>query len=212
MEKIARMASIALFVGCILLVSAISTANAAGALVFIELSSTTPNVGETFTAKVNISDVTGLYGWEFKLYYPRSTINYTSYSLVGGFIESGGTCFQVDKTNRNYNATHGIVWLADSLLGAPAGVSGSGTLITFTFKALADGGAALTFEDLSQSQSGVNIKLGDVAAQPIPNTAISSEFTVIPEFTALLLLIVVMMTSAVAILAKRFGKVQKSIH
>jgi hypothetical protein len=206
------MASIALFVACILLVSAISTANAQEAVVYIGLSDTIPNIGDTFTAKVNVSDVTGLYGWELKLYYPRSIINYTSYSLVGGFIESGGSTFPIDKTNRNYNATHGLFWLADSLLGAPAGVSGSGTLVTLTFNALADGSAALTFEDLSQSQSGVNIKLGDQAAQPIPNTAISSELTVIPEFTALLLLIAAMITSAVAISAKRFSKVHKSIH
>lgn len=158
-----------------------------------------------FQAKVNISNVIGLYGWEFKLYFNSTLLQFVSFTTANHFLESGGTTFQVDKSNNNFNDTHGLVWLADSLLGAPAGVNGSGTLVTLTFNATNVGYVELIFEDQLPLEEGKNIKLGDKSAQPIPNIAEDKTFNVIPEFPLPTLLIVLLTaTSATLILAKKY--------
>lgn len=166
----------------------IQPAKAETATVFIDCPDTI-NIG-TFQVKVNVSDVTGLYGWEFKLYFDNSLLNYTGYDVTGCFLEEAGQTFQVDKSDNNYNATHGVVWLADSLLGAEAGVDGSGTLVIITFEALDVGTVELVFED---------VKLGDINADPIPCIAIDKTINVVPEFVPSILLILFLTTSIIAI-------------
>jgi len=135
----------------------------------------------TITVRVNITDVVGLYGWEFKLYYNNTLLTFQSYTVAGHFLEQGGTTFQIDKSNNNYNSTHGLVWLADTLLGAPSGVSGSGPLVTLTFNATGKGKAYLIFEDLLPTMDGKNIKLGDKSANPIQNIAYDKIVTIKAE-------------------------------
>jgi len=135
----------------------------------------------TITVRVNITDVVGLYGWEFKLYYNNTLLTFQSYTVAGHFLEQGGTTFQIDKSNNNYNSTHGLVWLADTLLGAPSGVSGSGALVTLTFNATGKGKAYLIFEDLLPTMDGKNIKLGDKSANPIQNIAYDKIVTIKAE-------------------------------
>lgn len=89
--------------------------------------------GTTFEINITVNNVTELYGWEFKLYYLRAVLNLTL-TKFGPFLETGGTTFTIDKSNQNLNSTHGLVWLADSLLGAPSGVNGSGTIASAKFK------------------------------------------------------------------------------
>jgi len=135
----------------------------------------------TITVRVNITDVVRLYGWEFKLYYNNTLLTFQSYTVAGHFLEQGGTTFQIDKSNNNYNSTHGLVWLADTLLGAPSGVSGSGALVTLTFNATGKGKAYLIFEDLLPTMDGKNIKLGDKSANPIQNIAYDKIVTIKAE-------------------------------
>ena len=135
----------------------------------------------TITVRVNITDVVRLYGWEFKLYYNNTLLTFQSYTVAGHFLEQGGTTFQIDKSNNNYNSTHGLVWLADTLLGAPSGVSGSGPLVTLTFNATGKGKAYLIFEDLLPTMDGKNIKLGDKSANPIQNIAYDKIVTIKAE-------------------------------
>jgi len=111
---------------------------------------------KTFKINITVKDVDGLYGWEFKLYYLNAILNLTS-TKFGPFLETGGTTFTIDKSNQNYNATHGLVWLGDSLLGAPAGVNGSGTIASITFQVNKMGSTKL---DLTDTKMGT--KTGEV--------------------------------------------------
>ena len=154
----------------------------------------------TLQVRINITEVTGLYGWEFKLYYENYLLNFTGYDLTGCLLESVGDTFQVDKSNNEFNSTHGLVWLADTLLGDLPGVSGSGTLVILNFKTVDNlGSAHLVFEDLNAEAEGKNIKLGDKEANPIPNTAVDKTFEIVPEFTSSILLIALFVSSAMAV-------------
>ena len=175
----------------------IQPAKAETATVFIDCPDTI-NIG-TFQVKVNISDVTGLYGWEFKLYFNNSLLNYVDYDNTGCFLEEAGQTFPIDHSKNDYNETHGVVWLADSLLGAPTGVDGSGTLVIITFEALDVGTVELVFEDQIPEMEGKNVKLGDASANKIPNIAIDKTINVVPEFVPSILLILFLTTSIVAI-------------
>jgi len=175
----------------------IKPANAQEVTVFIDA----PDQVEpgTFQVKINVTEVTGLYGWEFKLYYENYLLNFTGYDLTGCLLESGGGTFQVDNSNNEFNSTHGLVWLADTLLGAPTGVNGSGTLVILNFKTVDLGPVHLVFEDLNAEAEGKNIKLGDKEANPIPNVAIDKTFEVVPEFTLSILLIALFTSSSMAV-------------
>jgi len=158
----------------ILLLSAIfpHTAMAATAKVYID-PPIVPGliIGETFAINVTVSDVTGLRGWEFTLYYNSAVLNATSnyppYPIIEGpFLKAGGsTFFVVPIFDDNYNATHGCIAAYCFLLGSEAEApsqSGSGTLATITFKALASGDSALDLED-TKIRDGY-----DEGGRPIP--------------------------------------------
>ena len=108
-------------------------------------------VGESFVINVTVAEVTGLYGWEFKLYYNTTILNATDV-VEGPFLKTGGTTFYgVKEINDGYNATHGRVWAFCSLLLAPAGVDGSGTLATVNFTVTGLGSSVLSLLDTKLS-------------------------------------------------------------
>jgi len=123
--------------------------------------------GKSFQVKIDVTNVTGLYGWEFKLYYLKAIINATAVQF-GPFLETGGTTFTIDKSNKDFNATHGLVWLADSLLAAPKGVNGSGTIASVTFNVVSLGSTKLDLEDT---------KMGTKTGVPISHTVQDGYFS-----------------------------------
>jgi len=131
---------------------------------------------KTFTVNLTVEDVTDLYGWDIKLFYRRSVLNVTGYAF-GPFLETGGTTFTIDKSNPNYNTTYGLVWLADSLLGAPSGVDGNGTIASITFKVTGTGSSPISLLD---------DKLSDHSATAIPHATYSGYFNNIISETMLL--------------------------
>lgn len=122
---------------------------------------------KTFKINITVSDVIGLYGWEFKLYYLKSVLTHTQI-VFGPFLETGGTTFTIDKSNSNYNSTHGLVWLADSLLAAPQGVNGSGTIASITFVVNQLGSTKLDLQDT---------KMGTKLGQSIAHEALDGYFS-----------------------------------
>jgi hypothetical protein len=122
---------------------------------------------KTFQINITANNVTDLYGWEFKLYYLKSVLTLNQ-STFGPFLETGGTTFTIDKSNSNYNETHGLVWLADSLLAAPSGVNGSGTLASIKFTVNQFGSTQL---DLKET------KMGTKTGQTISHEAIDGYFS-----------------------------------
>jgi len=101
-------------------------------------------INRTYTLDVRIANVTDLYAWEFKLYYKKAIVNATRAS-EGPFLSAGGSTLMTDTSNPNYNSTHGLVSLADSLFSTSPGVNGSGVIAHITFKGLSQGNSTLQF-------------------------------------------------------------------
>jgi len=146
----------------------ILSANAsATAMVYInpsEVTDLTP--GDTFLINIDIADVVGLAGWEFKLYYKRDVLNVIE-TKEGSFLKTvippyNSTMF---LDTLDYNATHGRVYLACTLLGQGSGASGSGTLASINFTVI---GVGQTLLSLPQDQT----QLVDPNIQPIPHTTV----------------------------------------
>ena len=119
-------------------------------------------VGETVNINVTVNNISGLYGWEFKLYYSNKILNATHIAF-GPFLESEGsdTYSKIVNFTDNYNATYGRIWAWDVLLRAPSGVSGNGTLASITFKIMGIGISPITLN---------SVKLSDIHSKPINHT------------------------------------------
>jgi hypothetical protein len=153
-------------------------------IVAVDPTQTHVTVGQTFSININITDVSGLVGFDFILSYDKSILNLTDIEL-GPFLKTaGGSTFLINLT------TAGQIWLAACLYqpGGWTGISanGSGVLATATFVAAAPGSSSL---DLSSKNSCTNeIELAADPQNPeivaIPNTAINGYVTVSPDPSA----------------------------
>jgi len=132
--------------------STLSANASATATVYVNPSEVTDlSPGDTFLINIDIANVVGLAGWEFKLYYKRNVLNAIEVK-EGSFLESAvpphnDTMF---LPTIDYNATHGRVYLACALLGSGPGASGSGTLASINFTVI---GVGLTPLSLPQDQT-----------------------------------------------------------
>lgn len=133
-----------IFVG-ILLFSHSRVTQAQGTTLQVEPALTKVEKDTAFTVNITANNIIDLYGWEFRLFFERTMINLTT-SEYGSFVSSTGTTFEVNKTDTTFNATHGHVWLAQSLLGAPSGANGSGILASITFTSTKLGDSLLSFD------------------------------------------------------------------
>jgi hypothetical protein len=75
-------------------------------------------------------------------------LNATS-AVQGPFLLSGGhnALFAVIHFTDNYNATHGLIEVAESLAGNVSGVNGGGTVAIINFTALSNGASLLHLQD-----------------------------------------------------------------
>jgi hypothetical protein len=144
--------------------------------------------GAAFAVDVVVSNVANLYGWQFTLYYDSSLLNGTGIT-EGPFLRNIGNTYVVSSLNDNYNATHGIVTAACSLLGNVAGASGSGTLATIVFTSKTFGNCLLT---LSKT------KLGDPQSQDITHNVLIGAVEVVPPVHDVAVKSVVLARSEVA--------------
>jgi hypothetical protein len=163
----------------------------------IPASYTVLNVGLTFSVNVTVHDVENLYGFEFKLFYPNDILNGTNVK-EGVFLKTGGvyTWFYMAAFTDNYNATHGLLNLLCTRTGANGtGVDGAGTLATVTFKSVsANGPSKLGLTD---------VKLSDPDSNAIPYTALDGEITVLPEFSSIMILPIIMAFTITAIIMSK---------
>lgn len=96
-----------------------------------EITGVTP--GEFFNINLSVADVSDLFGWQVPLFFLSQVTNVIDVQ-EGSFLKNiGNTMFVEGTVTNNYNATHGVVWLADALYGADHGADGSGVLATITF-------------------------------------------------------------------------------
>lgn len=91
-------------------------------------SSISAVVGQNFDVNITITDVSNLYGWEFRLSWNANLLNLTSVT-EGPFLKSSNRTF----FSSNFNSTSGVMVVDCTLMGNVPGVSGTGTLSTITF-------------------------------------------------------------------------------
>jgi hypothetical protein len=108
------------------------------------------NPGQTFTIDIKMSDVTNLYGYEFKLGYDTSILDATNVN-IGPFLNE--PTYTVKKKIDN---TNGFLWFATSSQEPAAPKSGSGTLATITFQVTGSGSCDLDLYDTKLGNSDVN--------------------------------------------------------
>jgi len=121
---------------------------------------------QNFSVDIKVQNVVNLYIWEFKLYYKNDILNGTVVTEGPFLNNSGPTSFQIKQFTDSFNATHGIVWVACTLL-APPGASGNGTLATISFHVEGLGDTVLDLADTS---------LKDPWDIPIPHTVFDGYF------------------------------------
>jgi len=98
--------------------------------VFVDPPTSMVAGGQTFFIDIKISDVSDLYGWEFKLGWNPDLLNVVNV-IEGNFLKQGGLTFFWQIINN----AEGYILVDCTLLGNVPGVSGSGTLATVKFYA-----------------------------------------------------------------------------
>jgi hypothetical protein len=89
--------------------------------------------GESFNIDFSVSDVSDLFGWQVPVFFLSRVINVVDVQ-EGPFLANLGSTYFVEGTvTNNFNATHGVVWLACTLMGVDHGADGSGILATVNF-------------------------------------------------------------------------------
>lgn len=103
---------------------------------------TATSVGDTFTINI-IVDSAGneIYGAQYELYFDNTILNATS-QTQGTFISQDGASTNV--FNNTINSNLGKIVYAESRMGTPAGVIGSGVLASITFSTIKSGTSTLT--------------------------------------------------------------------
>jgi len=108
-------------------------------------------VFQNLSLDVSVSNVTGLYGWEFRLNWTApllATVNVTE----GPFLKTGGNTF----FTYNPNDTEGHIIVDCTLLGNILGVSGDGVLATITFCVNGEGQSSLNLYNATLIGSNLN--------------------------------------------------------
>jgi len=105
---------------------------------YVSPSNIMVNVNQAFEIDINISGVSDLYGWEFKLSWNPSlleAINVTENS----FLRNGGETYIVSKVNN----IEGYILVGCTLLRKIAGVNGNGTIATVELRVRNTGSCTL---------------------------------------------------------------------
>jgi len=129
----------------VLAASAILTTGESGTsevTVFLVPSRANVRVNQTFDVSINVSLVSDLYGWEFKLGYNNSLLEIVNFT-EGSFLNSIRDTYFVPKV---MSADDYILAGCTSLRNV-AGVSGNGTLATVEFRAKKLGSCTLDLYD-----------------------------------------------------------------
>jgi hypothetical protein len=185
----------------LLLSTSVVKADGLPQLTIIPLHVDVADVGQTFSvvAWLNVSqaNVTNLKGWEVKIGFNKTIVNCTSVSLMAGHpLEGLGISSSVDIENENSFAMHMCITMGDEY----ANVTETKPLCRFNFTALDYGDSDLTF-------MGVGLVYGtymlDNLGVKIPFEPVPGSATVIPEFSAFMLMTFLMAATAVSVLAAK---------
>ena len=171
-----------------------------------------PTIGHTFSVTVKIRNVTGLFGYEIKLWYNTTILNATSATLPTGHfltpVDPSKIFIAKQVVKDDYNATHGYAWVAVTLLAPENPKTGDGTLFKVDFKSTAMGLTPLTLlsPPAGKNASEYPVKLSDINANAMPCKANPGSVKVIPEFPVALLPLFMIITLISVILGKTWLK------
>ncbi len=164
-----------------------------------------PQVGETFTVNISITNVTNLFGYDFMLWYNTTLLDCldvtwpTNHFLTPSLKPSN--VFKIKTIEDNVNETTGAVRVVTTLLDDEPSKNGTGVLVTITFNGTTtDGPSPL---QLYWPGFVYPVKLSDPDGNPIPCTATHGEVTVIPEFHSILMAFVLVLTAGAIAFFKR---------
>jgi hypothetical protein len=136
-------------------------------------------VDEAFTVNIDIGDVANLFAYQLALFYDNSILNCTGVTLPQNHFlkpENPANLFIVRlEFDNNFNATHGRIQVAMTLLAPERAKTGSGTLASVSFQAVALGDT-----DLNLSGTG----LADSSTRPIPHMTVDGHIAVVTAPTA----------------------------
>jgi len=126
----------------------------------VSVGSATVNVGDTFAIAVSITGAVDLTNYQFDLGYDPSLLQANSVT-EGPFLATGGGTLFIPGV---IDHTSGLISLVSNSLLAFPGVSGSGTLASIEFTALAPGLSPLTLSNpfLNFLDSGFSVSHGSV--------------------------------------------------
>jgi hypothetical protein len=127
-----------------------SLAQASFATVDVSPPSITATVGQEFSVDINISNVSDLYGWEFKLGWDPSLLSLVGVD-EGPFLKSGGDTF----FTYFLNTTEEHIVVDCTLEGMIPGVNGTGTLATVTLNPTNVGKCPLNLYDVTLLDSNI---------------------------------------------------------
>jgi general secretion pathway protein D len=105
----------------------------------ILLARTGPTGGSELHLAVEAREVNDLYGAAFDLGFPAAVLDFEG-ATVGELLSRDGFQVSLQVAEETGNLIVGV-----SRLGAVPGVSGTGTLVTLRFRAIASGSGSLTF-------------------------------------------------------------------
>lgn len=162
----------------VLILLAATTAFADGV---VTLSPGPVGAGQHFTVAVNItgptvkdvpSGVSDVYAFELDVSFPSSLVQARRVA-DGTFLSGGGTTYFSKGTIDNGSGT--ISHIFGTLVSAPSGASGSGTLVNITFQAVTAGTPEITLTKVTLLDSNLNpIVVDNTPAQMTTTVALTT--------------------------------------
>jgi len=118
-------------------------------------------IGTNITLTLAVTDVTNLFGYEAKIYYNNTMLNALHATRpAGNFLEPrislGNQLLPIWNITNTFNATHGRIWLSQTLLSPETARTGSGPLTRITFQILSTGETTIAMETTKLADSSAN--------------------------------------------------------
>jgi len=110
--------------------------------ILVSRSNVNVRVNQTFAVNIDVSGVSDLYGWAFKLGYNTSTLELVNVA-EGSFLNNSRDTYFVSKVM----STDGYILVGCTSLGNIAGVNGNGTIASIEFRSLSMGNCTLDLYD-----------------------------------------------------------------
>jgi LysM repeat protein len=175
-KSMRRVIGITLVLGMLLGLLPVSSVLAQTTTVLVNPPSQSADVNQLVTVEIKVDSVTNLWGFDISLTFDATKLEAqdADANLANGVQVSPGNFLDPAKgfmaITDHVNNTTGSVRYAFSLLAPATPVSGTGVLISITFRAKAEGNALITLD---------NVTLSNNLAEPIAKSLINGSITVL---------------------------------